>query len=133
MRHLFGSDRGVLVRLKGGATTNDPLPQMAFRAGGQQSVRAFDYGTERGQAFWATMVDVTPWGGTFRPVFFADAGWAGALDDFDDPEAADRGRCRPVHLQQPASLGPHPLRPEPAVRAGPPGNSRFDVIIQAVR
>jgi len=82
IRHLFFQRPAVLVRLKGGAATNDPLPQMAFRAGGQQSVRAADYGTLRGQAFWSTMVDVTPWTGTFRPVVFADAGWAGSFDDF---------------------------------------------------
>jgi hypothetical protein len=84
VRRQFGEKAGALVRLKAGTATDDPVPQMQFRAGGQQTVRAFDYGTQRGQAFWTAMVDVTPWGGTFRPVLFADAGWAGALRDVTD-------------------------------------------------
>jgi hypothetical protein len=82
LRHVFGDRPAVAVRLKAGATTADPLPQMAFRAGGQQTVRSTTYGTLRGETFWAALVDVTPWTGTFRPVLFADAGWAGAYEDF---------------------------------------------------
>ena len=132
VRHLFGADRGVLVRLKGGVTTNDPLPQMAFRAGGQQSVRASDYGTQRGQSFWATMVDVTPWGGTFRPVFFADAGWAGALDEFDRQKPLIGGG---VGLSIYSSLLRSGLIRFDLSRQFAPDRPtlRFDVIIQAVR
>ncbi|MCK7461446.1 MAG: hypothetical protein MZU84_04955 [Sphingobacterium sp.] len=119
VRHFFGADRGVLVRLKGGVSTNDPLPQMAFRAGGQQSVRASDYGTQRGQSFWATMVDVSAVGRYLPPGVLRRRRLGRRTRRIRPAEAADRGRRGTVHLQQPASLGPHPLRPQPAVRAGP--------------
>jgi hypothetical protein len=132
VRHLFGADRGALVRLKAGITSNDPLPQMAFRAGGQQSVRASTYGTLRGQTFWAAMVDVTPWGGTFRPVFFADAGWAGAVDDFGSQQPLVGGG---VGLSIYSSLLRSGLiRIDLSHQFAPSSSTyRLDVIVQAVR
>ncbi|MCU0620574.1 MAG: hypothetical protein MUC69_03620 [Gemmatimonadales bacterium] len=132
MRRAFGERRGVLLRLKAGTTTGAPPPQMQFRAGGQQTVRASPYGSQRGQSFWATMVDVTPWGGTFRPVLFADAGWAGDLDDF--------ARERPlvgagIGLSIYSSLLRSGLIRFDLSHQLVPGSSgvRFDVIIQAFR
>ena len=132
VRHLFGDRPGVLVRLKGGAATNDPLPQMAFRAGGQQSVRAADYGELRGQAFWAAMVDVTPWNGTFRPVAFLDAGWAGAFDDFGSQQPLVGGG---VGLSIYSSLLRSGLIRVDLSRQFSPDRPvyRLDVIVQAVR
>jgi hypothetical protein len=132
VRHLFGSDRGALVRLKAGLATNDPLPQMAFRAGGQQSVRAAEYGALRGQAFWAAMVDVTPWGGTFRPVFFADAGWAGSVDDFGSQQPLVGGG---VGLSIYSSLLRSGLIRVDLSHQFAPSSSvyRLDVIVQAFR
>jgi hypothetical protein len=43
-------------------------------------VRGFDYGTQRGDAFWAVQLDVSPSRRAIRPVFFLDAGQAGRLD-----------------------------------------------------
>ncbi len=77
-----GDERGATLRLKGGAATKSLLPQVAFRAGGMHTVRGFDYGTLRGQSFWSAQLDVSPIGGSFRPVGFVDAGWAGPLDGF---------------------------------------------------
>ena len=54
---------------------------MQFRIGGVNTVRGFDYGTLRGQAFWAAQVDVAPIRGRIRPVLFADAGRASAPRD----------------------------------------------------
>jgi hemolysin activation/secretion protein len=49
---------------------------MQFRAGGVNTVRGFDYGTQRGQALWAAQLDIAPIPGRIRPVLFADAGQA---------------------------------------------------------
>ncbi|HEX5634118.1 MAG TPA: hypothetical protein VFX50_12855, partial [Gemmatimonadales bacterium] len=132
LRREFGAGAGALVRLKAGTTTDDPVPQMQFRAGGQQTVRAFDYGTQRGQAFWSAMVDVTPWGGTFRPVFFADAGWAGRLQDVtDDRPLIGAG----VGLSIYSSLLRTGLIRFDLSRQMVPDDAglRFDIIVQAFR
>jgi hypothetical protein len=132
LRHLFGERPGVLVRLAGGAATNDPLPQMQFRAGGQRTVRAADYGALRGQAFWAAMVDVTPWNGTFRPVLFADAGWAGSFDGFSTQQPLVGGG---VGLSIYSSLLRSGLVRFDLSRQFSPDRPvyRFDVIVQAFR
>ncbi len=77
-QRAFGA-RGVTITGRGGVTTNDPLPQMAFRLGGLETVRGFDYGTYQGQAFWSMQGDWTPFKGSVRPVLFADVGQAGEL------------------------------------------------------
>ena len=132
VRHFLGGERGALVRLKAGVTTDDPLAQMAFRAGGQHSIRAASYGSLRGQTFWAAMVDVTPWGGTFRPVFFADAGWAGAIDDFDTQQPLVGGG---VGLSIYSSLLRSGLiRIDLSHQFAPSSSAyRLDVIVQAFR
>jgi hemolysin activation/secretion protein len=77
-QRAFGM-RGVTITGRGGVATTDPLPQMAFRLGGLQTVRGFNYGTYQGQAFWSMQGDWTPFKGQVRPVVFADVGQAGAL------------------------------------------------------
>jgi len=84
-RMFAGIDHQLLRRrasptigLRAGITTADPLAQLAFRAGGLGTVRGFDYGARRGQAFWATQLDVPLSGGILRPVAFVDAGQAAA-------------------------------------------------------
>jgi hypothetical protein len=81
VRKGVGGTRGATVRLQAGIGTNDSLPQLAFRAGGQHSVRGFDYATQLGRGFWSAQLDVSPIGGSFRPVFFIDAGRAAAPRD----------------------------------------------------
>jgi hypothetical protein len=71
-----GSRAGATLRLKGGIASSPTLQQMQFRAGGLATVRGFDYGTQRGQAFWAAQLDVTPLKSRIRPVVFLDAGRA---------------------------------------------------------
>ncbi|HET8649201.1 MAG TPA: hypothetical protein VFL95_04115 [Gemmatimonadales bacterium] len=75
-----GGGRGATLRLHAGAATTPTLPQLAFRLGGQRSVRGFAYGFRQGAAFWSAQFDVTPFGGGVQPVFFVDAGQAGAVD-----------------------------------------------------
>lgn len=79
-QRAFGK-RGVTLTGRGGVTTNDPLPQSAFRLGGLKTVRGFNYGTYTGQAFWSAQGDWTPLKGDVRPVLFVDVGQAGDLDD----------------------------------------------------
>jgi len=82
-RFAFGVDEGVTVRAHGGVATRPLLPQMEFRAGGIGSVRGFNHGTQRGQAFWAVQADWAIIPAAVRPVLFLDAGQAGALRDLD--------------------------------------------------
>jgi hypothetical protein len=81
VRQRLGKKRGLTLSLKAGAASGDQLPQALFRAGGLQSVRGYDYGTTRGQAFWSVQSDLTlsdSWG--LRPVLFLDAGQAASPD-----------------------------------------------------
>jgi hypothetical protein len=77
VRHGIGKRRGLTVRLKSGVATAPTLRQAAFRLGGAGTVRGHEYGTRRGQAFWAAQLDLAPLPGRFRPVLFLDAGQAG--------------------------------------------------------
>ena len=76
-RYGIGGSRGVTFRLKSGIATSPTLRQSEFRLGGIGTVRGHGYGERRGQAFWATQVDVAPIKGRLRPVLFVDAGQAG--------------------------------------------------------
>jgi hypothetical protein len=68
---------GVMLEAKAGIATVPTLSQMAFRLGGLNTVRGFDYGVLQGQAFWAVQADWALGRGRIRPVLFADAGQAG--------------------------------------------------------
>jgi hypothetical protein len=80
LRYGIGGSRGVTVRLKSGIATSPTLRQSEFRLGGIGTVRGHQYGERRGQAFWATQVDVAPLKGRLRPVLFVDAGQAGGAE-----------------------------------------------------
>jgi hypothetical protein len=80
-RQPIGYRHGGTVRLKAGLATRPTLPQMAFRAGGQGSVRGHDYGFQRGDAMWSIQTDVSTSPRTIRGVLFLDAGQAGHLGD----------------------------------------------------
>jgi len=86
---LFGSLRQPVGRgtrrpvftLKAGIATSPTLAQQEFRLGGVPTVRGFDYGTRRGQSFWAAQADWPLTKGLIRPVPFIDVGQAGAADE----------------------------------------------------
>ena len=82
LRLGIGQSRGATIRVKTGVATTPVLPQMEFRAGGINTVRGYQYGTQRGAAFWSAQADVTPIAGPIRPVLFVDAGWAGGAPDY---------------------------------------------------
>src|SRR5204862_4888753 len=67
------------MRLKGGlAIGNDSVPQLSLRAGGQNSVRGYDFGVTHGNAMWAAQLDISkPTRSAVKLVGFIDAGQAG--------------------------------------------------------
>lgn len=73
---------GLSLAARGGIATDDPLPQSAFRLGGEATVRGFPYGALTGQAFWAAQADLGVGHGNVRPVLFADAGQVGPRQGF---------------------------------------------------
>jgi hypothetical protein len=87
VRRDIGFGAGATIRAKAGIATSPVLPQMAFRLGGLNTVRGFDYGTVKGQAFWAAQLDMTPMPGRIRPVAFIDVGQAGRAGDLFDSKA----------------------------------------------
>lgn len=73
---------GLSLAARAGIATDDPLPQSAFRLGGEATVRGFPYGALTGQAFWAAQADLGIGHRNVRPVVFADAGQAGPRQGF---------------------------------------------------
>ncbi len=74
----------LTARLKGGlAVGTDSVPQLALRAGGQGTMRGYDFGVARGDALWAMQLDMTkPSRGVVKLVGFLDAGQAGDRSAF---------------------------------------------------
>jgi hypothetical protein len=130
-QYAVGRSSGATFRTKAGIASSPTLPQMQFRVGGQQTVRMYDYGRQRGQAFWAGQVDVAPFSGWLRPVVFADVGWAGDASDIGDSPLFGAGvglslysklfRAGVIRFDLSRGLSPdHPTL-------------RFDIVFQAVR
>ena len=85
LRQRIGTGRaGLTVTMRGGMATDDPLPQSAFRLGGQGTVRGYPYGTLQGQGFWSAQADFGLGKKAVRPVLFVDAGQAGPRAGFFD-------------------------------------------------
>ncbi|UCG85601.1 MAG: hypothetical protein JSW71_16965 [Gemmatimonadota bacterium] len=61
------------LQLRGGLVAGDDLIQMRYRLGGPETVRGYDYGVNRGRAFWSTQADlelaVSQW---WSPTVFVD-------------------------------------------------------------
>ncbi|HVX87660.1 MAG TPA: ShlB/FhaC/HecB family hemolysin secretion/activation protein [Gemmatimonadales bacterium] len=87
VRQRLGRGRsGLTLTARGGMATDDPLPQSAFRLGGQGTVRGYPYGAIQGQGFWSVQADLGFGKKSVRPVLFADAGQAGPRQGFFDRE-----------------------------------------------
>jgi hypothetical protein len=123
-----GSGLGITLRLKGGAATEPAMPQTLFRLGGIGTIRGFEYGTLRAPAFWATQLDITPFGSRVRPVIFLDAGQAERISGLFSSSALVgggvglslfRGLIR-IDLSRPIS-------------PDQPGKVRLDLVIQGAR
>ena len=75
-----GLARGWLTaRVKAGlAIGSDSVPQLALRAGGENTVRGYDFGVAQGNALWAMQLDLSkPNRNAVKFVMFIDAGQAG--------------------------------------------------------
>jgi hypothetical protein len=74
----------LTARLKGGlAIGSDSVPQLALRAGGQGTVRGYNFGVTQGDALWAVQLDATkPSREAVKLVAFLDAGQAGNRSQF---------------------------------------------------
>jgi hypothetical protein len=123
-----GSAAGGTLRLKAGVATSPTLAQSLFRLGGQGTVRGFDYGSRRGQSFWAAQLDITPFGGRLRPVAFVDAGQtANPGDLFSSTVLAGAGAGVSFFSGALRFDLSHPLTPDTE------GKVRFDIVVQAPR
>ncbi len=128
LRWRAGAERGATLRLKAGIATSPALPQMAFRLGGLATVRGFEYGARRGQAFWSAQLDVAPLKGRIRPVAFVDAGQAAsAADLFSSTALAGAGLGLSVFNGALRLDLSHPLTPDTG------GKVRFDIVVQGAR
>ena len=128
LRARVGGDRGATLRLKGGVATSSTLAQMAFRLGGLGTVRGFEYGERRGQAFWAAQLDLTPIRGRLRPVAFIDAGQTDRPGDLFASDALVGGGVGiSVYNGALRFDFSHPITPDNG------GKVRFDIVVQAVR
>jgi hypothetical protein len=128
LHRSVGGDQGATLRVKAGIATSPTLQQSQFRLGGLATVRGFEYGARRGQAFWAAQLDVTPLKGRLRPVAFVDAGQAARPGDlFSSEVLAGAGIGLSVFNGALRFDLSHPLTPDTG------GKVRFDIIVQAAR
>ena len=128
VRRDLGGAYGLSVRLKGGIATRPTLQQSLFRLGGINTVRGFDYGTLRGQAFWAAQLDVTPFRGRLRPVAFIDAGQTARPGDLLGSRALVGGGVGLSLFNGLLRFDlSHPISPDRG------GDLRFDIVVQGPR
>ena len=132
VQHGFGGVRGATIRLKAGYAQRE-MPQLLFRLGGLNTVRGFEYGALRGQAFWAAQLDVSPLRGNVRPVLFIDAGQAARARDLFSSRALVGGGVG-LSLYSPLLRSTlfrldlsHSLSPNTGAKW------RFDIVLQPVR
>jgi hemolysin activation/secretion protein len=96
--------------------------------GGVATVRGFEYGALRGQAFWAARLDIAPFRGRLRPVIFGDAGQAARPDDlFSSQALVGAGIGLSVFNGLLRFDLSHPVSPDIG------GNVRFDIVVQGAR
>ncbi|HUR93812.1 MAG TPA: hypothetical protein VMY76_04485 [Gemmatimonadales bacterium] len=128
LRRDLGDRSGATVRLKAGVATSATLAQAAFRLGGLATVRGFEYGARRGQAFWAAQLDLAPIGGRLRPVAFIDVGQADrAADLFSSTALAGAGIGLSMFGGALRFDFSHPITPDTGDKV------RFDIVVQGVR
>ena len=91
-------------------------------------MRGFDYGERRGQAFWATQLDLAPIRGRLRPVAFIDAGQAARAEDLFSSKALVGGGIGISLFSGLIRFDlSHPISPDTG------GKVRFDLVVQAAR
>ena len=92
------------------------------------TVRGFDYGTGRGQSFWAAQLDIAPLPGRLRPVLFLDAGQAERPSELFSSKALAGGG---IGLSMFSGLVRFDL--SYPISTGSDGKVRFDIVVQAPR
>lgn len=128
IRQDFGGRQGATLEVKAGVATNPTPPQSLFRLGGVSTVRGFEYGALRGQAFWAARLDITPIRGRLRPAAFADMGQAARAGNLFSSEALiGAGVGLSVFNGILRFDLSHPISPDIG------GKVRFDIVVQAAR
>ncbi len=128
LRKDVGDRSGATLRLKAGIATSSALAQSAFRLGGLATVRGFEYGERRGQAFWAAQLDLAPFGARLRPVAFVDVGQADRPGElFSSTALAGAGVGVSLFRGALRLDVSHPITPDTG------GKVRFDIVVQAVR
>ena len=80
-RNLGSRLAGAVTGAIGSSIGRVPF-QRRFFIGGSRTVRGQRPGTQSGDAFWFTRAEVGTRSGAFRPVLFADLGWAGNRQTF---------------------------------------------------
>ena len=112
---------GGSLQARAGIARGDTLPQFAFRLGGPQTVRGFDYGLRRDREFWAVQFDLAiARSRLVAPVLFFDIG-----DTFDgDPLLGAGGGVSFLN-------GLVRLNLSKGIR--PTGRVRFDLLFRAPR
>ena len=70
------------LTLGGGTSAGNVAPQRLWYLGGLRTIRGLAPGTEAGDAYWLTHVELAPRTSTIRPVVFYDLGWAGDRADW---------------------------------------------------
>jgi hypothetical protein len=124
----IGGHRGISLRARAGIASSATLQQSQFRLGGLSTVRGFDYGDRRGQAFWAAQLDVAPIHARIRPVAFIDAGQAARAEDLFSSQALVGGGLGISLLSGLVRFDlSHPITPDTG------GKVRFDLVVQAAR
>jgi hemolysin activation/secretion protein len=70
----------------GAGTSGGALPiQKQYFVGGVQTVRGQRAGAAIGDAFWLTSAEIGTGAIGFKPILFADLGWAGLRENFSKP------------------------------------------------
>ncbi len=128
VRRSIGARRGISLRARAGIATSPTLQQSQFRLGGLGTVRGFDYGERRGQAFWAAQLDLAPIRGRIRPVAFIDAGQAARAEDLFSSQALVGGGIGISLFSGLIRFDlSHPISPDTGRKV------RFDLVVQAAR
>jgi hypothetical protein len=80
-RALFGVTSASLT-LSAGSTLGDVPSQRMFVLGGTHSIRGQRAGVATGDAFWMSRFELGTDASVFKPVVFADFGWAGSREEW---------------------------------------------------
>jgi hypothetical protein len=82
----FGNVAVLAFDTRGGWTGGDAPFQRLWGLGGLETVRGFIYGSQRGDSFWFSQLELSPKRRAITPVIFADVGWAGTTRDWPGSE-----------------------------------------------